>query len=219
MTMIPLNINAVQFERLTRGRVVQSALALNQSGVQFEIFEKSRCNEHYWTRTANGGFLLKASSKPSVAIRDIYSSGPLYAFECATAIVIVLYKAVLDSLDESSFDKLFSSLYLRDWHYDSDLGLKVTQGRAVNPGDVVYFRNPDVNPLTPQWQGENAILLSNDLYYGHGVGVLTGAEIIVRLNLSRKPGSIVSAYLTETVVQLDYMYLLSLTNQRYNLLS
>ncbi|MEX2414532.1 MAG: protein-glutamine gamma-glutamyltransferase [Paenibacillaceae bacterium] len=213
MAMVPMNLHANQFEWRTRGRVVRSALALNQSGVQFEIFEKSRCNEHYWTRTANGGFLLKATVKPSVAIRDIYSSGPLYAFECATAIIIILYKAVLDTLDESIFDKLFASLYIRDWQYDADLRLKVTQGQTVNHGDVVYFSNPDVNPLTPQWQGENAVLLSNHLYYGHGVGVLTGAEIIAILNSSRKPGSVTSAYLTETIVQLDYMYLFTLTSQ------
>jgi protein-glutamine gamma-glutamyltransferase len=211
--MVPVSMNAIQFERVTRVRVVRSALSLNQSGVQFEIFEKSRCNEKYWTRTANGGFLVKASTQPSIAIRDIYSSGPLYAFECATAIVIILYKAVLDSLGEKAFDKLFSSLYLRDWHYDADLRLKVTHGQAVNPGDVVYFRNPDVNPLTPQWQGENAVLLSNDLYYGHGLGVLSGAKIIASLNRSRKPGSNVSAYLTDTVVQLDYIYLFSLINE------
>jgi protein-glutamine gamma-glutamyltransferase len=213
MTLVPSNMNAIQFERFTRNKVVQSALALNQSGVHFEVFEKSRCNERYWTRTANGGFLLKAATKPSVAIRDIYSRGPLYAFECATAIIIILYKAVLDSLNESIFDKLFTSLYLRDWHYDADLRLKVIQGQAVNPGDVVYFRNPDFNPRTPQWQGENAVLLPNHLYYGHGMGILTAEKIIARLNLSRKPNAVVSAYLTETVVQLDYMYLFSLKNQ------
>ncbi|MEX1028815.1 MAG: protein-glutamine gamma-glutamyltransferase [Paenibacillaceae bacterium] len=213
MTMVPAYMNTIQFERVTRGRVVRAALALNQSGVQFEIFEKSRCNEQYWTRTANGGFLIKASIRPSVAIRDIYTSGPLYAFECATAIVIILYKAVLDYLGELVFDKLFSSLYLRDWHYDADLRLKVTEGRTINPGDVVYFRNPDVNPLTPQWQGENAVVLSNHLYYGHGLGIVSGKEIIASLNRFRKPGSDVSAYLTETVVQLDYIYLYSLINQ------
>lgn len=214
MTMVPLNEKAMQFERQTRESVVQSALALNRSGVQFEVFEKSRCNQHYWIRTANGGFLLKPSAIPSVAIRDIYLSGPLYAFECATAIVIVLYKAVLDSLGERIFDRLFANVFLRDWHYDADLQLKVIQGLAVKPGDVVYFRNPDVNPLTPQWQGENAVVLPNHLYYGHGMGVLTGEEIIAKLNTNRKAGSPRSAYLTETVVQLDYSYLFEILNQQ-----
>jgi len=210
--MIPTNMHAAQFERLARNRVVQSALDLNQSGAQFEVFEKSRCNENYWTRTANGGFLVKASIGPSVAIRDIFLRGPLYAFECATAIIIVFYKAVLDTIGESSFNRLFVNLYLRDWHYDTDLRIKVSQGQVINPGDVVYFRNPEFNPLTPQWQGENAVLISHPYYYGHGAGIVTGAEIIALLNQSRKPGSVVSAYQTETLVQLDYMYLYTLTN-------
>ncbi len=213
MTMVPMSMKAVQFERLTRESVVRSALALNQSGAQFEVFEKSRCNEHYWSRTMNGGFLLKPSAIPSVAIRDIYYSGPLYAFECATAIIIVLYKAILDSMGERIFDKLFTAIFLRDWHYDADLRLKIFQWQAAKLGDVVYFRNPEVNPVTPQWQGENAVLLSNDLYYGHGMGVLTAAEIINKLNMSRKPGSVESAYLTETVVQLDYSYFFQLANE------
>ncbi len=212
MTIVPMNVKAAQFERQARDNIVQSALALNRSGVQFEVFEKSRCNEHYWIRTANGGFLLKPTAVPSVAIRDIYSSGPLYAFECATAIVIVLYKAVLDSLGERIFDELFANIFLRDWHYDADLRLKVIQGLAVKPGDVVYFRNPDVNPLTPQWQGENAVVLPNHLYYGHGMGVLSGVEIIAKLNAYRKTGSVKSAYLTETVLQLDYLNLYALGN-------
>jgi protein-glutamine gamma-glutamyltransferase len=212
ITLIPTNMNAIQFERITRIRVVQAALALNQSGVRFEVFEKSHCNEQYWTRTANGGFLLKASVQPSVAIRDIFVSGPLYGFECATAIVIIFYKAVLESIGEEAFDRRFGSLYLRDWHYDADLRLIITEGQSAKVGDVVYFKNPDVNPLTPQWQGENAVVLSDHRYYGHGVGVVSGREIIASLNRARIPGSDVSAYLTNTVVQLDYLYLFSVIN-------
>lgn len=213
ITLIPTNMNAIQFEKATRIRVVRAALALNQSGVQFEVFENSRCNEQYWTRTANGGFLLKPSAQPADAIRDIYLNGPLYAFECATAVVIIFYKAVLDTLGDEIFNQLFSALYVRDWHYDADLRLKATEGQAAKPGDVVYFKNPDVNPLTPQWQGENAVVLSNGLYYGHGVGVVSGNQIIASLNRARRPGSDVSAYLSDTVVQLDYMYLFSIMNQ------
>jgi protein-glutamine gamma-glutamyltransferase len=214
MTLMPWGSPVVQYEWAIRSRVEQSARALNYSGVQFEIFEKSRCNERYWKRTANGGFLLKSGISPSVAIRDIYESGSLYAFECATAILMVLYKAVLESIQEEKFNSLFAALYLQAWQYDADLRLKITHNlQEVKPGDVVYFKNPDVNPQTPYWRGENAVQLSNHLYYGHGMGIVTGEEIIARLNSARKLGSIISAYLTDTIVQLDYTYLFAISRE------
>jgi ubiquitin len=76
-----------------------------------------------------------------------------------------------------------------NWHYDRDLGVVYSQGPGdFFPGDCRYFKNPDVNPETPQWQGENVIDLNDGKYYGHGIGIRTADEIINALNERRKEG-------------------------------
>ncbi len=91
--------------------------------------------------------------KSSDAIQDIYYRGPLYAFECSMAMVIVFYGAVLKSIGASNFDRMFGGLFIHDWHYDQDLGLTTYDQNEFLPGDVLYFNNPDFNPATPEWQG------------------------------------------------------------------
>jgi hypothetical protein len=44
----------------------------------------------------------------------------------------------------------------------------------------------------------------NGLYYGHGIGIKTGGEIIESLNRKRRPFSQTSAYLMDIVVHPDY---------------
>ena len=70
---------------------MNAAHALNKSGMGFDVFHKSKCNEDYWFRTDNGGFRLKSGIKGSDAINDIYQNGRKYKTECATAMVIVIY--------------------------------------------------------------------------------------------------------------------------------
>ncbi len=135
-------------------------------------------------------------------------NGYKYAFECSTAIVIVLYKAVLDSIEEHEFNRLFADLLLYDWHYDDDLRLIQEQGSAgAYSGDILYFKNPDVNPETPEWQGENVVKMGKDLYYGHGIGIQSAQGMIAKLNRHRKPGSHTPAYLTDLVIYPDFLYL------------
>ena len=199
------SLDALLFELKLRTQIVEAAKAMYSSGVGFAVFSNSRCNEQYWTRTNNGGFLLKPNVPPAVGVRDIFINGNKYAFECAGAIIIMLYKAVLETIGDEAFNYYFQNLYLRDWQHDNDLRLVSSfDNRNIYPGDVVYFKNPDVNPAYMEWQGENAIMLDTNLFFGHGVGIGTGNEIIATLNRARRPGSTVSAYLDNLVIRPDF---------------
>lgn len=205
------SIEAQLFERSVRTGIIQSAIGLNASGAEFATFADSRGNAQFWTRTRNGGLLLKDGVMPSVAIVDIFRNGHLYAFECATAMVVVLYHAILGAIGENAFNRYFKDLFLWDWHYDSNLKLITTHDPSeVSPGDIVYFKNPDHAPSNPEWQGENAIVLPNGLYYGHGIGITPAVGIIAALNEKRIPGSVTSAYLTNQGLHPDFEYLRSL---------
>jgi protein-glutamine gamma-glutamyltransferase len=196
------------FELRTRVLLTEAAHALQTSGAQFAIFRDSRRNPRYWRRDEKGGFRLLESVTPADGIRNIFQEGPLYAFECATAIVIVLYKGMLDSLGDGLFNLWFGGLLLYDWHYDEDLQLVDSKKpEDAVPGDVQYFKNPDVSPEHPEWQGENVLLLLDGMYYGHGIGIKSGGEIIESLNRKRRPFSVTSAYLTDVVVHPDYQKL------------
>lgn len=199
----------LRFELRLRANIVAAARALNASGVQFATFSKSRCNEAYWERTEDGGFRLRPEATPAAGIRDIYENGHKYAFECAAAVVIVLYKGVLDTIGDADFNRQFANLFLRDWHYDRDLQL-VTEQNAYEsfPGDIRYFKNPDHDPEKPQWQGENVVQLDENLYYGHGFGIQTGEAMIADLNALRRRNATLSAYLTGDVVHPDFTALM-----------
>jgi protein-glutamine gamma-glutamyltransferase len=198
-------VDELRFELRTRVLLTEAAIALNESGAQFAVFRDSRCNPRLWNRNEKGGFELLPYTSPAAGIRNIFEEGMLYAFECATAIVIVLYKGLLDAMGETLFNAWFGGLLLYDWHYDKDLLLVDSKKpEEALPGDVQYFKNPDVEADTPEWQGENALRMTEDLFYGHGVGVKPAEEIILSLNRKRRPFSVISAYLTDTVVHPDY---------------
>ncbi|TXK72429.1 protein-glutamine gamma-glutamyltransferase [Paenibacillus sp. N3.4] len=203
------SISTLLFELQMRNKIIQSSWALSTSGVFFASFKKSKCNELYWHLTEHGRFQLKNNVSPQDAIRDIFRNGNLYAFECATAIVIVLYRAILESIDPNHFDRLFSDLLLFDWHYNRKLHLiDQTNRQEAIAGDVLYFENPEFSPLLPWWKGENAILMEDGFYYGHGhgMGIATAEDIIYVLNKYRDPGSTKSAFLTDCFVYLDFSY-------------
>ncbi len=196
-------------ELMVRGSVVTASRDLAHSGFKFKVFRESMANPEFWRRTGEGGFMLRRDVLPSDAIQDIYQHGPQYGTECATAMIIVLYKAMLDVMPVETFNRLYSDIYLMNWkHLDRDLAIVMLDQAADQlPGDARYFRNPDVDPLTPQWQGENVYYLGNGRYYGHGIGITDGAGIIRSLNAHRKPGATRSAYLDDSVKRQDYLYL------------
>lgn len=190
----------LQFELDLRSEIVNAAHALNRSGLNFAGFHDTWCNEAYWTRTTNGGFRLNSGANAAAAISDIYTNGRAYATECATAMMIVYYKALLATLGERVFNQTFSSIYLMNWDIREPLLAAVGMMTKVDEmllGDRAYFINPDVDPKTPQWQGENVIVLPNNLFYGHGIGLTTAERIVRALNANRKKGSTTQAHFME----------------------
>ncbi len=200
-------VEQLKFELRLRRETVDAAKALHRSWFSFDTFHKSRCNEKYWDRMPNGGFRLKSGANPAAAISDIYTNGEAYATECATAMLIVFYKAMLETFGESLFNELFPNIYLMNWHGVDPLLQSVASPRRaldVLPGDRKYFENPDVNPKTPEWQGENVIVLPDGLYYGHGVGIKTADQMVRALNGNRRPGATHTAYLRDTAGRPEY---------------
>jgi protein-glutamine gamma-glutamyltransferase len=62
------------------------------------------------------------------------------------AVVIVLYKAILDSMDPRQFDMLFSDLLLFDWHSNSNLHLiDRTDIEEAETGDVLYIETGQIH--------------------------------------------------------------------------
>lgn len=201
------NMEQLRFELIVRINTIDAAHDLLKSKAKFATFAGSYCNDEYWKLNRKGAFILKKGILPSDAIKDIFENGDKYAFECATAIVIIFYKAVLDSIGKNAFNYLFSNIVLYDWHYDEDLGITTKSGNDFLPGDCLYFKNPEFDPETPQWRGENTIFLGKDMYYGHGIGIRTAQGIIEALNKYRKKDATETAYLKQQVTRLDYRYL------------
>ncbi|MFS0556233.1 protein-glutamine gamma-glutamyltransferase [Brevibacillus sp. 179-C9.3 HS] len=205
----------LQFELKMRDHLVRSAIALNDSGLAFSTFENSRANPVYWIRTDQGGFRLRPGVLPSSGIINIFREGNKYATECATAMVIIIYHAVLQSIRLPDFERMFADILLYDWRYDQDLDLQTLRTNTFLPGDVVYFPNPDYNRATPQWQGENAVVLGGGLYYGHGAGIKRANAMIAFLNEQRREGAMRSAYLANQATRPGFAYLFPYDNGRY----
>lgn len=195
----------LMFELFLREKIIESAIKLSDSGAEFNIFSGSRFNPDYWVKTMRG-YALRPAVAPSVAIEDIFKNGKEYAFECSTAIVIIFYYAVLQSINRSAFHWLFPNLLVWDWNYDEDLRIITRRGTEFIPGDVLYFYNPDYGH--PAWIGENTVYFGNDQYFGHGIGLGSKEEIIESLNSLRKENATRSAYLLSQYSRLDFNYLM-----------
>jgi protein-glutamine gamma-glutamyltransferase len=195
------------FELKVRKNIIQGAKEMDKSQAVFTSFEYARCNPGYWQLTRAGGFLLRPDVQPADAIMDIYRNGSLYAFECATAIPIIYYHAILNSIGSYLFNSLFRDLYLYSWHTDTDLGIITFYSDHFLPGDVVYVNNPDFDRKTPQFRGVNAVLLEDGRLFGHGFNIRAADEMIRILNETRKPDSQQSAYITKLVTRPSFKYL------------
>lgn len=196
------------FELTVRKNIIQSAKEMDKSQAAFTSFEYARCNPRYWQLTRAGGFLLRPDVRPADAIIDIYRNGSFYAFECATAIPIIYYYAILNSIGSERFNSLFQDLYLYSWHTDTDLGIITFYSDHFIPGDVLYVNNPDFDRKTPHFRGVNAVLLEDGRLFGHGFNIRTSEEMIRLLNETRKPDSQQSSYITKLVTRPSFKYLL-----------
>ncbi|USG64895.1 protein-glutamine gamma-glutamyltransferase [Brevibacillus ruminantium] len=201
------NPDLLSYELRLRNQIVISAQQLHRSGLAFANFDETRCNGRYWMRTDFGGCQQRPDVPSSTAIENIFLNGRAYAFECATAMVIILYHAVLQTNGNSSFDQLFQGLLLYDWRYDQNLRLTTAPTSTFLPGDILYFDNPDYRLDQPEWQGENAVFLGNGLYYGHGIGINSAEGMIRSLNGKRRPGATRSAYLLDQATRPGFDYL------------
>ncbi len=210
------SLDEFKFELRLRNEIIAAARALNRSGMDFEVFRDSRCNHDYWNRTREGGFVLKNGVKPSDAIEDIFKNGSKYGTECATAMMIVYYKALLSVYSEDRFNQLFPKIELMDWHHIDrrlqEVG-NMTRSKDYLPGDRRYFANPDVSPVTPEWQGENVIDLGDGTYYGHGIGIYKADAIIKALNRHRTEDADETAHLLDSAGRPNFKRLYSYQNQ------
>ena len=203
-------MNYSEFEKQLRKAIVTAAHDLYKSGMRFAVFKDTKSNSEFWTRTDNGGWRLRAGADPANAVRDIFTNGHLYATECATAMGIIYHKAVLDVYGDDLFNRTFPNVYLMDWDIRNPLLSKtgrmtpLRDSEVMLAGDRAYFANPDHAPSLPQWQGENVILLEDGNYYGHGIGISSGENIIAALNSRRDVGNPRSAYLMNQVGRPDF---------------
>ncbi|MBX4264617.1 protein-glutamine gamma-glutamyltransferase [Clostridium estertheticum] len=201
------SLTQFKFELDFRYSIVIAAKNLNKGDMDFRTFRKSICNPDYWDRTKEGGFILKKGVAPSDAIKDISINSSKYGTECATAMVIIYYQALLNIFSANLFNRLFPNIQLMNWHYMDnlleDVGF-IKKRSDYFPGDRRYFYNPDVDPVTPEWQGENVIDLSNGLYYGHGIGIGDADEIISELNKFRIKEATTSSYLLDSAARPDF---------------
>lgn len=187
-----------------RAAIVQMAYRLNQSGAQFATFSQTRGNAMYWDVTPRGGLRLKREIKPSDAIRNIFDQGHLYGFECATAMIVIYYGALLKTLGPKRFNQAFPSLFLFSWHTNSNLPIYSQRAHDLIIGDVRYIDNPMVDPEHPEWQGENVVYMGNELYFGHGIGVKPLDQMIAIINTFQPSPDAPSAYLTDNVTRPNF---------------
>lgn len=206
----------LMFELRLRQEIINAANELYKSRLAFSVFRDSKANPNYWNRTDEGGFKLRDDVMPSEAIKDIYANGGKYATECATAMQIVYLKAILSVFGEERFNRLYKNLYLMNWHNIHPNLQDIGSMRSVDdhlPGDRRYFANPDVDPETPEWQGENVIDLSNDLYYGHGMGKRSAEDIVAALNRNRREDADEKAFLMQSAGRPNFKRLFTLSSQ------
>jgi len=170
-----------------RFHAVRAARDLAASGAEFSGgHDTDRVNKKLWTMGYGGKIQVRKFLKPGIlgspaaAMRDIFEHGNKYAFECATAMMVIYHKAILDMVGDDVFDAMFTDpSYLKFFRWDEkDADYlaceRMEDGKNFElvPGSHYYYRNP--NASDPAFGGENVLYLGkNDNgeheFYGHGL--------------------------------------------------
>jgi protein-glutamine gamma-glutamyltransferase len=195
------NLKELAFELKIRERIIINSRLLNSSAAMFATFPDSSFNPYYWIKTIEG-YRLRAGRRPSAAIRDIFENSYLYSFECVTAVVLIYYKSILDSIRPEYFDRLYTPLLIWGHNFNDAMHMVTYEGIDNIPGDVYYFSNPDYED--PIWMGENAVFLEYNQYFGHGIGIVTHSKMIEALNTLRRINAVRSAFQLEQTTRLDF---------------
>ncbi len=178
--------------------VVKAARDFAAAGVAFSGSSRTdKVNKALWWMGFGGKMGVRQGVRESEAINDIFVHGSSYGMECATATLVILYKAILDRIGPKDFDEAFAKTRLFRWEIEDDDFKKAKRvGKLPGfwPGDHTYFKNPDFDPSNSAFQGENVIYLGNGEYFGHGIGLVTERQLIEGLNGLRRPGARRSAF-------------------------
>ena len=219
-----------------RQRVVDASYGLAKSGAQFSASHSTdKVNKALWTMGYGGKIQVRKFlpndqiGKPSVALRDIYENGSDYAFECATAMMIIYHKAILDHIGDEKFDELFSEprmLSFFRWSIEDDDYTSVKKlveddkiiKQAPKPGAHYYIANPDASDENSAFRGENVLYLGDGTYYAHGIVgdsgtyIVTEEEIIATLSALRKPGATTKPHRIGLELEMDALKVAGLVN-------
>jgi hypothetical protein len=223
-----------------RQRVVKAAHALAAGGAQFSASHKAdKVNKKLWTMGYGGKIQVRKFlpndqiGKPSIALRDMFENGKDYGFECATAMMVIYHKAILDHLGDEKFDELFSEprmLSFFRWSVEDDDYTSVKKlveddkiiKQPPKPGAHYYFSNPGASEENSAFGGENVLYLGDGLYYAHGIVgdsgsyIVTEDEIMATLSALRKPGSTIKPHRIGLELEMDALKVANLGDTSSN---
>ena len=205
---VKTTLGKTRFEQARmNAHIVKAAREMAASGADFSgRSADDRVNQELWWMGYGGKMGVRQNVPSSKAVRDVFENGNKYAFECATGNLLVYYKAILDRIGDEDFDREFPKLRLFRWDIKDDDLLAAEKTGVLDghwPGDHNYFSNPDFAPENSAWQGENTIYLGKGQYFGHGIGIESGAHILSTLDSLRKDGATRKAYRNKKGVRID----------------
>ncbi|MDP2339955.1 MAG: hypothetical protein Q8O67_03270 [Deltaproteobacteria bacterium] len=192
-----------------RAHVVKAAKDLAASGASFSGAAGSdKVNKDFWTMGFGGRMQVRkwmpdgSIGKPSTALRDLFQQGNKYGFECATAMMVIYHKAILDHVGDAAFDKMFSepkNLAFFRWEIEDqdyvDVKKLVHKPMPLSPGSHYYYENPAASTENSAFGGENVMYLGDGQFYAHGIigasgsYLVTEKEIVATLSSLREAGA------------------------------
>ncbi|MFH1809672.1 MAG: hypothetical protein ABIJ09_13075 [Pseudomonadota bacterium] len=206
-----------------RKHVVDAAYALAAGGASFSGHHSTdKVNKTLWTMGYGGKMAVRkfmpdgSIGKPSAALRDIFENGQQYGFECATAMMVIYHKAILDHIGDAAFDKLFSEprmLAFFRWDIEDsdfkDVKRLTMKPMPLVPGSHYYYKNPDASDANSAFGGENVIYLGDGKYYAHGcVGdegtyIIDEKDLMRTLSALRRPGATAMPFRIDMEMHMD----------------